>query len=427
MIPVNRLLGAGWDGAFSSAPDGRNFDDRPAVARLADCAAVADLDHFGLLDRGRQTVSQIRGDLVAADRDGVGEYDLRPSMNTAAPVDAGAHIDHRCAQRPFILDERRQAGRIGRHDEVIDLQMAARGRTPPDCATGPASAVMVWTSAPSVSPNRPFGFLMPRVASSRKPTGMVWIRARSSSFSTRCPRCRTRRMSAGPTSPFEMGASNDTISDCGCPQLTETITDFTVSPVMFSAMCTVLAIESRAASMSTTEPRAHSFHVAFADADRAQLAGRQALRDDAGDLAGSDIQRSDQLVSGSGRGAVSFGHRATGLLSPVAIAVGGASRRAGRLFGFAVRRADDEFETGPHVEAQRASGEQIVRAVQVGEPVPGGVGPVFRQFQENAVIESEIPPAAPPAGSPERRVWPAPAASVAALSGRRSVPAHRRP
>ena len=66
-------------------------------------------------------------------------------------------------------------------------------------------------------------------------------------------------MSAGPTSPFAMGASNDMISDFGRPQLTETITDLTVSPVMFSAICTVLAIESRAASIFTIDPRSIPF------------------------------------------------------------------------------------------------------------------------------------------------------------------------
>src|ERR1700678_4167695 len=99
-------------------------DGFPVVRGRSNASAVQSLEAFGVADRDVKPARYIPCYRAAAEGPRV-DGDEPASGEDPDTCRAAAEIDHRGAQLRFVVDERREARRIGRRHHRLDPQMAA--------------------------------------------------------------------------------------------------------------------------------------------------------------------------------------------------------------------------------------------------------------------------------------------------------------
>ena len=132
-----RFRRRGWPARFFLA-DLRHVDDLALVGGVGDGAAVQRLHPLGMRQRRRQAARDVVGHVAAADRHAVGVDHLAVEEDGDGRG-AAAHVDHGDAELHLVLDQGGEAGGVGRDDEALDVQVAARDAGRRGCATAPAA------------------------------------------------------------------------------------------------------------------------------------------------------------------------------------------------------------------------------------------------------------------------------------------------
>src|SRR5271170_710325 len=99
-------------------------DGLAVVGRRSDAGAVKRLQAFGVADRDVEAARDVPGHMDAAEGDRV-DMDQPPAGEYADRGRAAAEIDHRGAELRLVVDQRRQAGGVGRRHHRLDPQVAA--------------------------------------------------------------------------------------------------------------------------------------------------------------------------------------------------------------------------------------------------------------------------------------------------------------